>query len=66
MIIWINNYLSPLELTGILAQIMKSRDYLSETNFKCGTVLRDTFNECWTLGSEIGKGGFGLVYSGKF
>uniref|UniRef100_A0A493TEP6 Protein kinase domain-containing protein n=1 Tax=Anas platyrhynchos platyrhynchos TaxID=8840 RepID=A0A493TEP6_ANAPP len=28
-------------------------------------VLRDTEGKVWRLGSQIGQGGFGLIYLGK-
>ena len=30
-----------------------------------GTQLRDLRKKTWTVGSSIGKGGFGLIYKGK-
>jgi hypothetical protein len=43
----------------------KKTGYVLAEKFDPGFEIKDNFKNIWTLGTPIGQGGFGLIYSGE-
>jgi len=48
---------------GAKAGGKKKTGYMLAEKFDPGFVIKDNFKNIWTLGTPIGQGGFGLIYS---